>query len=101
MITDQCMGMKNAVENVFPDTRHRWCIWHIMKKLPEKLNGYNDYEKISSCMRKAVWNTLTVEQFEDAWNRFITKYELQTNTWLEGLYLERKRWIPAYVNDCF
>ncbi|XP_058209130.1 protein FAR1-RELATED SEQUENCE 4-like isoform X1 [Rhododendron vialii] len=101
MITDQCMGMKNAVENVFPDTRHRWCIWHIMKKLPEKLNGYNDYEKISSCMRKAVWNTLTVEQFENAWNRFITKYELQTNTWLEGLYLERKRWIPAYVNGCF
>ncbi|XP_058221950.1 protein FAR1-RELATED SEQUENCE 1-like isoform X2 [Rhododendron vialii] len=72
-----------------------------MKKLPEKLNGYNDYEKISSCMRKAVWNTLTVEQFENAWNRFITKYELQTNTWLEGLYLERKRWILAYVNDCF
>jgi len=25
--------MKNAIEIVFPDTRHRWCLWHIMKKL--------------------------------------------------------------------
>ncbi|KAI8567773.1 hypothetical protein RHMOL_Rhmol02G0147700 [Rhododendron molle] len=101
MITDQCMAMKNALEIVFPDTRHRWCIWHIMKKLPEKLNGCDAYENISSCMRKAVWNSLTIEQFEDAWNGFIKKYELQSNPWLSGLYLERKRWVPAYVNDCF
>ncbi|KAI8524918.1 hypothetical protein RHMOL_Rhmol13G0186800 [Rhododendron molle] len=66
IITDQCMAMKNAIENVFPDTRHRWCIWHIMKKLPEKLNGYEAHEKISCSMRKAVYDSLTIEQFEDA-----------------------------------
>ncbi|KAI8539742.1 hypothetical protein RHMOL_Rhmol09G0206400 [Rhododendron molle] len=101
IITDQCMAMKNAIENVFPDTRHRWCIWHIMKKLPEKLNGYEAHEKISCSMRKAVYDSLTIEQFEDAWDGFIKKYELQSNTWLEGMYLERKRWVPAYVKDVF
>ncbi|XP_058228152.1 protein FAR-RED IMPAIRED RESPONSE 1-like [Rhododendron vialii] len=101
IITDQCMAMKNAIEDIFPNTRHRWCIWHIMKKIPEKLNGCNAYENISWCMRRAVYASLTIKQFEDAWDVFIKKYELQSNTWLEGLYLERKRWVPAYLNDVF
>ncbi|GFY84445.1 TIP41-like family protein [Actinidia rufa] len=32
---------------------------------------------------------------------FIKKYELESNTWLEGLYSERKRWVPAYLKDVF
>ncbi|KAI8560814.1 hypothetical protein RHMOL_Rhmol04G0285200 [Rhododendron molle] len=72
-----------------------------MKKLPEKLNGYNAYEKIRLCMRKAVYDSLTVKQFEDAWDVFIKKYELQSNTWLQGFYLERKRWVSAYLKDMF
>ncbi|KAI8527661.1 hypothetical protein RHMOL_Rhmol12G0093200 [Rhododendron molle] len=76
IINDQCLGMKNAIQKVFPDTRHRLCIWHIMKKVPEKFGMYNAYEQISSCMRKAVWNSLTIKQFEDAWDGFIKKYEL-------------------------
>lgn len=101
IITDQCMAMRNAIENIFPNTRHRWCIWHIMKKVPEKLSCYNGYEKINWCMRKAIYDSLTIEEFEVAWDGFIKKYELQSNTWLHGLYLERERWVPAYVKDVF
>ncbi|KAI5421367.1 hypothetical protein KIW84_044980 [Lathyrus oleraceus] len=40
IVTDQCKAMKNSIELVFPITRHRWCLWHIMKKIPKKLSGY-------------------------------------------------------------
>jgi transposase-like protein len=66
IITDQCAAMRNAIENIFPNTRHRWCIWHIMKKVPEKLKGYEAYEKISYRFRSAVYDSLTVEEFETA-----------------------------------
>uniref|UniRef100_A0A8I6YF02 Protein FAR1-RELATED SEQUENCE n=1 Tax=Hordeum vulgare subsp. vulgare TaxID=112509 RepID=A0A8I6YF02_HORVV len=46
IITDQCKAMQNAIGEVFPMARHRWCIWHIMKKIPEKLSGYEKYENI-------------------------------------------------------
>lgn len=31
IITDQCRAMQNAIEKKFPDTQHRWCLWHIME----------------------------------------------------------------------
>jgi len=40
IVTDQCKAMHNVIQRVFPNTRHRWCSWHIMKKIPEKLQGY-------------------------------------------------------------
>ncbi|XP_057471117.1 protein FAR1-RELATED SEQUENCE 6-like [Actinidia eriantha] len=101
IITDQCQAMRNAIQNIFPDTRHRWCIWHIMKKVPEKLSGYEAYERISYHFRQAVYDSLTKEEFENAWDVFMKKYDLQSNTWLHGLYLEKERWLPAYVKDMF
>ncbi|XP_077222007.1 protein FAR1-RELATED SEQUENCE 5-like [Tasmannia lanceolata] len=36
-ITDMDLAMKNAIKRVFPDTRHRFCEWHIWKHLLEKV----------------------------------------------------------------
>ncbi|KAH6757657.1 hypothetical protein C2S52_023351 [Perilla frutescens var. hirtella] len=36
IITDQDPALKIAVEQSFPDSRHRLCMWHIMMKVPEK-----------------------------------------------------------------
>ncbi|KAI8545555.1 hypothetical protein RHMOL_Rhmol07G0048400 [Rhododendron molle] len=101
IITDQCMSMKNAIEEVFPNTRHRWCIWHILKKVPEKLGKYDAYKSISTSLHNAVYDSLIIKEFEDAWDVFIKKYQLQGNEWLHELYLERNRWVPAFVKDVF
>ncbi|VFQ98730.1 unnamed protein product [Cuscuta campestris] len=39
IITDQDQGMAKAISIVFPGIKHRWCLWHILNKLPEKLGG--------------------------------------------------------------
>lgn len=39
VITDQCSAMKQAVPLVFNESRHRLCLWHIMKKVPGKVMG--------------------------------------------------------------
>jgi transposase-like protein len=36
IVMDQARAMRNAIEIVFPKTtRHRYCLWHILRKLPE------------------------------------------------------------------
>jgi len=37
VLTDQDAALKKAVEAFFPNSRHRFCMWHIMKKLPAKV----------------------------------------------------------------
>ncbi|XP_076918408.1 protein FAR1-RELATED SEQUENCE 7-like [Bidens hawaiensis] len=38
VVTDQDPAMKQAISFVLPNSRHRLCMWHIMKKLADKLS---------------------------------------------------------------
>ncbi|XP_028120899.1 protein FAR-RED IMPAIRED RESPONSE 1-like [Camellia sinensis] len=101
IITDQCRAMQNAIEIVFPQARHRWCLWHIMKKIPEKLIGYSQYEAIKYALQNAVYDSIRKDEFDEEWKTMIGKFSLHDNDWLGVLYGERHRWIPAYVKDIF
>nr|KAJ0216989.1 hypothetical protein LSAT_V11C300106290 [Lactuca sativa] len=37
VISDQDVALKKAIDNVFPLAHHRLCMWHITKKLPNKM----------------------------------------------------------------
>lgn len=37
ILTDQDPALKQAVPTVFPESNHRLCMWHIMRKLPKKV----------------------------------------------------------------
>ncbi|XP_022880776.1 protein FAR1-RELATED SEQUENCE 5-like [Olea europaea var. sylvestris] len=76
IITDQDRAMQNAIEIVFLKTKHRWCLWHIMKKLPEKF-GYH------------------------SWRSMLDTYDLHDNDWLSRLYENRNRWVPCYLKTTF
>ena len=79
IITNQDRAMQKAIAKVFANARHRWCLWHIMKKVPEKLRKYKEYEPIKFEMQNVVYDSLTKEEFEKRWDRFIETFELQSN----------------------
>ena len=89
IIIDQDRAMKKAIQIVFPKARHRWCLWHILKKMPEKFKRYREYISIKFCLKNVVYDSLTKEEFEERWGRFIEKYDLKSHEWLLELYNER------------
>ncbi|KAL2906800.1 Protein FAR1-RELATED SEQUENCE 5, partial [Bienertia sinuspersici] len=101
ILTDQDAAMKKVIAKVMPNTRHRWCLWHILNKLPLKLGGYDKYDEIKQALLRAIYDSYTVEKFENSWNEAIDAYNLGENTWLKGLYQEREWWIPPYMKDMF
>ncbi|KAH9795178.1 protein FAR1-RELATED SEQUENCE [Citrus sinensis] len=97
----QDKAMKNTVQIVFPNTKHRWCLWHILKKMPEKLGRYAEYHVIKVSLLSVVYNSHTPVEFEESWHDMLDKYDLRNNQWLNGLYEERNRWVPAFVKTTF
>jgi len=88
IVTDQCKAMMNAIKVVFSNTKHRWCLWHIMKKVLEKLQGYTNYKPIKTELKKLVYDSICVN-------------DLNANEWLSTLYDERHRWVPYYLKCHF
>ncbi|XP_024642129.1 protein FAR-RED IMPAIRED RESPONSE 1-like [Medicago truncatula] len=101
IITDQDKAMKKAIEVVFPKARHRWCLWHLMKKVPEKFGKYSEYESIKELLHAAVYDSLSKSDFLERWEKMIECYALHDNEWLKGIFEERHRWVPVYVRDVF
>ncbi|XP_038707270.1 protein FAR1-RELATED SEQUENCE 5-like [Tripterygium wilfordii] len=101
IITDQDRAVKNAIAIMFPNTCHRLCLWHIMKKLPEKLGSHGEYDDVANSMQAAVYDSHSIVDFEDSWRRMIFQYQLESNAWLTSLFLERKIWVPIYVKKYF
>ncbi|XP_042980095.1 protein FAR1-RELATED SEQUENCE 5-like [Carya illinoinensis] len=102
IITDQDRAMKGVVAMVFPNTRHRYCLWHIMRKLPEKLGSHAAFNAgLKTAIQSALYDSQTCAEFEMKWGQFIQKYDLSDNAWLTGLYNERSLWVPAYLKGVF
>ncbi|KAG2708236.1 hypothetical protein I3760_05G182800 [Carya illinoinensis] len=102
IITDQDRAMKSAVAMVFPNTRHRYCLWHIMRKLLEKLGSHAAFNAgLKTTIQSAIYDSQTCAEFEMKWGQFIQKYDLSDNAWLTGLYNERSFCVPAYLKGVF
>ncbi|XP_042950377.1 protein FAR1-RELATED SEQUENCE 5-like [Carya illinoinensis] len=102
IITDQDRAMKNVISLVFPNSRHRFCLWHILKKLSEKLGSHGAYKTgLKSQLLNCVYDSDTIEEFEGSWEVLITKYNLQENAWLKSLYAERMYWAPVFMKQVF
>ncbi|KAK9285708.1 hypothetical protein L1049_024907 [Liquidambar formosana] len=102
IITDQDKSFKEAIAEVFPDAHHCFCLWHILRKIPENVECImNRYENFMAKFNKCIYRSWTDEQFEKRWWKMIDKFELRENEWILSLYEDRKKWVPNYMRDMF
>ncbi|KAL6567684.1 hypothetical protein OROGR_001352 [Orobanche gracilis] len=102
ILTDQDLAMGAALAKVFPETRHRLCLWHIRKKFPEKLAQiYHKKSTFKRDLKRCIRDSCSIQSFEETWQRLMIEYNLGENKWLEGLYNIRESWIPIYNRSTF
>ncbi|XP_022886905.1 protein FAR1-RELATED SEQUENCE 2-like [Olea europaea var. sylvestris] len=101
IITDQDRTLQNEIQIIFPNTKHRWCLWHILKKLPEKFGYHVDKSSIFSAIHVLVYDSQSVEEFDEGWKSMLDTYDLSENAWLSGLYENRGRWVPCFLKTIF
>ena len=95
--------MNIAISRSFTKAKHRFCMWHIMKKLNDKVDmkALKDTEfldKIHAC----VWSVESEpSEFEESWKSIIQEFGLEKNDWLQTMFKMRELWIPTYFRDLF
>ncbi|KAK9723953.1 hypothetical protein RND81_05G036800 [Saponaria officinalis] len=101
IITDQDPAIRNAVPAVFKTARHRFCMWHIMNKVKDKIDIITRKETdFLSRLNGIVWNKdLGPLEFDDKLKEVITEYGLADDKWLCMMFDMRHYWIPAYFRD--
>lgn len=100
--TDQDRAIQAAVAQVFPETRHCICKWHILREGQERLaHIYFAHPSFYGDLYSCIIFSETTEDFESIWKSLMDKYDLQKNDWLQAVYRARKQWAPVYFRDTF
>ncbi|XP_021739854.1 protein FAR-RED IMPAIRED RESPONSE 1-like [Chenopodium quinoa] len=98
ILTDQTAAMRRPLAEVMPNTVHRWCIWNIMSKIPEKLGKCARYQEFVNPLKELVYESFDPEEFQTRWAEFIAEYKLEDNEWLQSLHKESRMWVPAILD---
>lgn len=100
ILTDQDNALKEAIAEVFPDSRHCFCLWHIFSKIPEKLSYVmKQHGNFMTKFNKCIFKSFTNEQFEKRWWKIVDRFNLRSDTWIQSLYEDRERWMPTFMKD--
>ncbi|XP_074286319.1 protein FAR1-RELATED SEQUENCE 5-like [Silene latifolia] len=100
--TDFDDSIRSAVMQVFPETRHRFCKWHMFKKCQEKLSHVLvQYPCFEADFHKCVNLAESIDEFESCWLSFLDRYDLRGDEWLQSVYAARRQLVPVYLRDAF
>src|SRR3954470_142085 len=73
-ITDQDGAMKSDVLVVFPNTTHRNCRWHVIKKVQEKVGNFmSKREDLQKEFNDCIDHDMTVAEFETRWAEMLVR----------------------------
>ncbi|KAM3214117.1 hypothetical protein ACQJBY_066505 [Aegilops geniculata] len=102
ILTDQARSMELAIEAELPNTVHRWCKWHVLKKAKESMgvlwSKNNDF-KLE--FHKLVHHMITEEEFEAGWDQMLEKYSPRKHPFLTQIYEVRHKWAKPYFRGVF
>ncbi|XP_024990995.1 protein FAR-RED ELONGATED HYPOCOTYL 3-like [Cynara cardunculus var. scolymus] len=100
VITDKDQYLESVVSQVFPSSKHCFCLWNIMGKISEALNQViKQHGNFMAKFEKCIYRSWTDEEFEKRWFKMVNRFGLKDFDWMQSLYESRKQWVPIYMRD--
>ncbi|SLM35632.1 P-loop containing nucleoside triphosphate hydrolase [Lasallia pustulata] len=107
VLTDRALAVINALRNIFPQTKHLLCFWHVNRAVQAYFQLAFETEEeweLFYAEWLAMVNALTPNAFNTAWGAFQVKWndkywrliEYLDNTWF---HLLKTRFVRAWTNQ--
>ncbi|XP_077239799.1 protein FAR1-RELATED SEQUENCE 5-like [Tasmannia lanceolata] len=94
-------AMRNVIRHIFPNTRHRFCSWHISRHLVEHVPDMRDATSQFYKEYNHWFYRKHKSDSEKEWGALVEKYNLDERHWLCKMWDLRMHWVPAYFRDTF
>ncbi|XP_073138365.1 protein FAR1-RELATED SEQUENCE 5-like [Henckelia pumila] len=101
LFTDQDQAISNAIEKVFPETRHRLCLWHLHQNAVSRFAKLRSQNSFKDAFKKCLSGCVDENEFESCWSSMISDYKLENHPWFNRLYGLKEKWCTALSKDLF
>ncbi|XP_058196880.1 protein FAR1-RELATED SEQUENCE 5-like [Rhododendron vialii] len=93
VVTDGDRAMRQAIQEVIPDCRHRLCSWHLSRNAATNIHKPEFQEDFKRCMQM----DCEIDEFENAWDQVVKQYNIEQKPWVLETYSKRSLWAQAYL----
>ncbi|WOL11244.1 protein FAR1-RELATED SEQUENCE 11-like [Canna indica] len=102
ILTDFCIGMKDAVMTELPHTKHAFSLCHIMSNLPSwfSVTLGTQYERFKSEFCR-ICDVESPEKFEHQWDQMVTEFGLNSDRHITLLFGHRSYWAVPFLRSWF
>ncbi|OEL16162.1 hypothetical protein BAE44_0022819 [Dichanthelium oligosanthes] len=98
----QCRAMEVAIAGEWKQTIHRWCKWHVLRRVRECIGTqYTQICEFRDEFHKMLNEMMTPEEFESGWEELLGRYGLSENAFLKQIYETREMWVKSYFKGVF
>ncbi|GMI85221.1 FAR1-related sequence 5 [Hibiscus trionum] len=97
ILTDQDDAMAKALASQYPETCHRLCVWHMYQNVAKHLSDvFERFGSFTKDFSSYVYDHDEEEDFPNAWDQMLAKYNLKDNRWLKKQFELREKWALVY-----
>ncbi|XP_059663898.1 protein FAR1-RELATED SEQUENCE 5-like [Cornus florida] len=102
ILTDQYATMAKAISEVFPESQHRLCVWHIYQNAAKNLSHvFHSTSQFAHDLGNCVYDYEDEDEWLLAWESMLDKYSLKENKRLKELFDVREKWAMVYGRHTF
>ncbi|XP_021800758.1 protein FAR1-RELATED SEQUENCE 5-like [Prunus avium] len=102
ILTDQDAAMAKALLSEWPETCHHLCIWHIYQNAAKHLsNAFEKFKSFTKDFGRCIYDYEDEDDFINAWNNMLEKYNLKDDDWLRRLFNIKEQWALVYGRQTF
>ena len=102
ILIDQDAAMAKALASQWLETHHCSWVWHMYQNAAKQLNEvFGRYSTFAADFSSCVYDHDYEDDFLDAWDNMLDKYDLTNNSWLQRQFELREKWALVYGRKTF